>query len=500
MAGDLVIAEKQLPPPVSVRLFGATGTGDETTQIRNALTYAKANRRGLAFQDGTTYTVDSLDLSFEGDTPDATIYGYRAVPIIGSGPRSTILQQAATAGATTPLLTVRGSAADSNTSHTGKVQGALIAGLELRGAGIASGIGHGIELSIFHFGAIRDVYVTEFGGDGIRLRRPERTALRDDYSHQFEVTNVKLFRNGGTGLRTPDDHAVGPGIITNVQASSNGGRGFDLIAAGITLDSCLVFANSGGGIRSRASQNGSMSFAQGLSLNGCRIEGNTGIEVELDGGYTPALVNTTMMATGGGTALSVGNGTAAVKGCVVSGGFISGSGGPGGTAGQKAIILGANVSSAFITTWIETDQFADAYAADDPMSVITNSGTNCLIWTNGAWRTAPTFRQVAGSNVALETRVFSESARRLAVLANGQMQWGDGTSAADTNLYRGAANRLKTDDAFWAVDGVVTKTKAGTPTDADFATTPVDGTMVIDTTASKIWVRVGGVWKSSALT
>jgi len=39
-------------------------------------------------------------------------------------------------------------------------------------------------------------------------------------------------------------------------------------------------------------------------------------------------------------------------------------------------------------------------------------------------------------------------------------------------------------------------TKAGTPVDGDFAN-PRDGLCAIDTTASKFWIRVGGVWKSA---
>ena len=39
---------------------------------------------------------------------------------------------------------------------------------------------------------------------------------------------------------------------------------------------------------------------------------------------------------------------------------------------------------------------------------------------------------------------------------------------------------------------------AGTPTDA-LVPTPVDGQIVIDTAGSKIWVRVGGAWKSAAV-
>jgi len=42
-------------------------------------------------------------------------------------------------------------------------------------------------------------------------------------------------------------------------------------------------------------------------------------------------------------------------------------------------------------------------------------------------------------------------------------------------------------------------TKAGTPVDGDFGVAR-DGLCCIDTTASKFWIRVGGVWKSATFT
>jgi len=49
-------------------------------------------------------------------------------------------------------------------------------------------------------------------------------------------------------------------------------------------------------------------------------------------------------------------------------------------------------------------------------------------------------------------------------------------------------------------DGITTLTKAGVVEDADFRTTPVSGTIALDTTNSDLYVRVGGTWKSVALT
>jgi len=41
------------------------------------------------------------------------------------------------------------------------------------------------------------------------------------------------------------------------------------------------------------------------------------------------------------------------------------------------------------------------------------------------------------------------------------------------------------------------QTKAGTPTDADIVAGAADGDVIIDVTASKIWVRIGGSWKAT---
>lgn len=48
--------------------------------------------------------------------------------------------------------------------------------------------------------------------------------------------------------------------------------------------------------------------------------------------------------------------------------------------------------------------------------------------------------------------------------------------------------------------GLATRVKAGAPVDADFGHPPNNGTMVVDSTGSLLWVRVNGVWKSSPLT
>jgi hypothetical protein len=51
----------------------------------------------------------------------------------------------------------------------------------------------------------------------------------------------------------------------------------------------------------------------------------------------------------------------------------------------------------------------------------------------------------------------------------------------------------------WVSGAVVNRTKAGAPVDADF-TAATDGMLAVDTTNSRLYVRVGGTWKFAVLT
>ena len=82
----------------------------------------------------------------------------------------------------------------------------------------------------------------------------------------------------------------------------------------------------------------------------------------------------------------------------------------------------------------------------------------------------------------------------MAFHSDGKIEIGLGT-----NLYRSGLNTLKTDNQSSAAEGMITKTKAGAITDADFVTIPPDGTIAIDTVNSRLYVRIAGTWKSVGL-
>lgn len=142
-----------------------------------------------------------------------------------------------------------------------------------------------------------------------------------------------------------------------------------------------------------------------------------------------------------------------------------------------------------------------------------NSGTNTLkVWkqlginkngqmTFDGGNAGAYFTNLGGSAIPILTsRRTVDSVDRFQLLADGRMEWGVGNTARDIILFRFAADWLKTDDIFEAAAGLITRIKAGTPTDADWPTAPGIGTLVVDTSGSKLWVRTAaGTWKSTNL-
>lgn len=91
----------------------------------------------------------------------------------------------------------------------------------------------------------------------------------------------------------------------------------------------------------------------------------------------------------------------------------------------------------------------------------TPTFSGALTFTGGpTFSTAPPlFQRTAASNLGLRTNVAADAANRFEVMVDGKHQWGDGTAALDTNLYRSAVDTLKTDDSF-TVGGALSVTGA----------------------------------------
>jgi microcystin-dependent protein len=88
--------------------------------------------------------------------------------------------------------------------------------------------------------------------------------------------------------------------------------------------------------------------------------------------------------------------------------------------------------------------------SDDDHSVyVLAAGGRTITGNQGLTRTSTTDRSI-------DVKIVGDTEARLEIYADGKMQWGAGSaSAPDTNLYRTAADSLKTDDNFTAGGGTV---------------------------------------------
>lgn len=120
-------------------------------------------------------------------------------------------------------------------------------------------------------------------------------------------------------------------------------------------------------------------------------------------------------------------------------------------------------------------------------TVLYRSAANTLHTDDQLW-----VRRTAVSDSALVVEPGTDANPRFVLRADGQAEWGDGTATRDTNLYRSAANKLKTDDAL-DVAGTLTALGA-VAAPATYVTalpgSPVDGQEVFyaaDAANSIIW-------------
>ena len=120
------------------------------------------------------------------------------------------------------------------------------------------------------------------------------------------------------------------------------------------------------------------------------------------------------------------------------------------TVGNIAQIGAVGPSSQLGATFQDTNLYrsaADTLRTDDNFGVGSTTGlgnTGGLLFNTGGLVTATR----AGSQAILQGAITGDTNARFEALTTGQLSWGPGNAAADTTLYRSAANTLKTDDTF----------------------------------------------------
>lgn len=160
---------------------------------------------------------------------------------------------------------------------------------------------------------------------------------------------------------------------------------------------------------------------------------------------------------------------------------------------------------------------SDAVPSGANTSIGVDVSNNVIIRSSGRVALATTVLQLSGSiqwfggsgtldayNGAATTLTLTNSQSGGSASFKGIVKAGAGQGAVNLTEWQ---NSSATVLASVRADGLInatpasiaTKQKAGTPTDGDWAVAPPDGTIVADSSASKLWMRVGGTWKSAAL-
>ena len=289
-------------------------------------------------------------------------------------------------------------------------------------------------------------------------------------------------------------HAYGGKTSTG----ADDGMGFQVRGKEVTIEGCSSIASAGVGIYvSSVGGGGGPAYIRGCLIQDVKAGTNAGHGVKIDG---TAVVSDLIVNGADGAAVDITTANNRVINVVSSNtGRVSNVAAiniAASATGNDVMFctlsspglsnVGVNIGASALArvAGIQVGSGITAINGTPSSTDIFNSGLRHRHVTNSA------------SNIAYDSLLAGEANARFRFFSSGQWEWGPGSAATDTNLYRAAANQLKTDDTFVGADGVATKTKAGIPADGDFATAPPDGTLAVDTTNNKIYVRIGGAWKS----
>lgn len=101
-------------------------------------------------------------------------------------------------------------------------------------------------------------------------------------------------------------------------------------------------------------------------------------------------------------------------------------------------------------------------------------------------------RRAAVGNTAYQNRVTGDANARFVVMANGTLNFGGGSGSTDTNLYRSAANTLKTDDALVVLGDFTPSSLLASTVDDGTDTLTISGGGTATFSARTVeWIKIG---------
>lgn len=450
--GDIVI---------NVKDYGATGDGttDDTAAIQAAINASLSDSMVL-FPTGT-YLISST----------ITLKSRRKYAGTHYGGGSTIKQKD---GANIANALLASDAWVNNNTFTGNP--IWIEGMAIDGNKANNGLSTAVGIMLMNWlSTIRSCYVTNTPSDGIRIT-DQNSAGSGIVNTQVEnrIESCKITAPGGNGIWVTD------------LAGNRNTDGF--------IRDCLFDTPTGFGIK--------IDRAAGWLITGNHVYSAGGSGISCDNAYATRIVNN--YVEGFGLTFNAGN-------PFIAGIYTA----PGGTRGVTVmgnqVYQGSDPGNGNTFHYISVSGLSNptyALVVDNLLYGIGNNNHLGLVYQNsggalniqsGNNRAQNFFSSkveyIATNVTFLDNRQYGSLSVRPTPSATGDMQQWYRDYAQTTPLAKVTyGGRI---DAS-AGDGLTTKTKAGTPADSDFIATPADGTLVVDTTANKLWLRSGGTWVAPA--
>lgn len=122
-------------------------------------------------------------------------------------------------------------------------------------------------------------------------------------------------------------------------------------------------------------------------------------------------------------------------------------------AGVHGLAMGSALVGTIDTQTLSNKTLASPILSGTVSGNATISGNNIYSGTS-TFNAAALFQATPGTTLVAGTKVTGDANSRMAVRADGRIQWSDGTLAADTNLYREGPAALVTDGVFRAAGGL----------------------------------------------
>ncbi|RFA18754.1 right-handed parallel beta-helix repeat-containing protein [Subtercola boreus] len=341
------------------------GAADATGPMQALLTAMMVNPGARSILPGGTINVTNLRIDYAeiaAQPSSGAPFGYAGPHIEGSSKRGTIIKQID--GTTGDVLTIQGKiGASAGPANNNKISGLSLSNLQIQGA--ASG-GHGIYIRSVVDSTFDELTVTGALSGVYLAREAFLSGVYDEYSYNNRFTHLKLLTNRAWGIECSGTNAIAASFY-DCEATGNASGGYKLAPSGMILVHCLAVGNGvqsadGRGLWSVTNTN-NLSTNNGLTLVGCRFEGNStdgGYEIEIESGYGHVITAPQFFATTGATPLGIGlrpvDDSKKVRNLIVTGGYF---GGDGSTRQQRLAKLGDSaMNTLFDNLGIDPQQWA----------------------------------------------------------------------------------------------------------------------------------------------